>query len=521
MPVDPPRRATALPRQLWAATAAGRALLRPVERPDRVPRALLALRRWGIGLLGGVAAASARTPSATAIIDDDGSLTFRELWQRSDAVAAGLVRAGARPGDGIGLLARDHRSFVVWLLAGLKVGGRVVLVNTGFAAPEVAGVVADEGLGWLLHDQDSAAPTMALGAGTGSVVALDDAALDALASARGRVDPPTRAGELVILTSGTTGRPKGTARATDGVGLEAAAGVLGRLPLRACDTQVVAAPLFHAWGLSHLGVGLVRSATTIVSRRFDAGRTLAAVAAHRAEVLVVVPTMLARLLALDPDMLARADTSRLRVIASSGAALDPSLVVAAREVFGPVLHNLYGSTEVAAVSVARPRDLAVDPRTAGRPVPGVRVRIVDADGTRLPTGEVGRILVAPAGAAGAPVPTGDLGYLDVVGRLTVVGREDDMVVCGGENVYPSEVEAVLATHPAVAEVAVVGVPDTELGQALAAVIVVRAGHSLDAEVVRAHVGSQLARFKVPRTVRFVPALPRNATGKLLRRELRW
>lgn len=517
--------------QLWSRAAVARTLLRPVERPDRLPRALLAMLPWGPGMLGGAAAAAARYPRAAAIVDDDGAVTYRRLWRRSGAVAAGLEVAGARPGAVIGLLARDHRGFAEALLAGLRTGARVVLLNTGFAGPQLAGVVAAEGIDLLLHDDEFAAAA----ATTRASVTWGEGQLDVLAQGRESSRAPAQAGHVVILTSGTTGRPKGARRDTEGGvsggALDLAGAVLARIPLRARDTQVLAAPLFHAWGLAHLGLGLARCATTIVARRFDPGQTLAAVSERRAEVLVVVPQMLQRILDLDADALDRADTSRLRVIASSGAALGPTLADRALRRFGPVLYNLYGSTEVAAATIATPRDLAADPGTAGRAVPGVHLAVLDAAGAAVPTGEVGRVFVgSDAGFEGYTsgdtreqhdglISTGDLGYVDRAGRLTIVGREDDMIVSGGENVFPAEVEQLLAAHPAVAEVGVVGVPDERFGQALAAFVVVRAGHELSEQAVRSHVREHLARFKVPRTVTFLDTLPRNATGKLLRREL--
>jgi fatty-acyl-CoA synthase len=307
--------------------------------------------------------------------------------------------------------------------------------------------------------------------------------------------------------------------------------VLQRIPLRVRDTQVVAAPMFHAWGLLHLLLGLSRSATTVVQSHFDAGATLEALEAHRARVLVVVPVMLRRMLALGPEALVAVDLSSLAVIASSGSALGADLAAGVLRRFGPVLYNVYGSTEVALAAVATPGDLSWAPATAGRVAFGSRVEVVDEAGQPVPAATTGRIFVGSAmGFEGYTsggdkerlrglVASGDVGHFDAGGRLFVDGREDDMIVSGGENVFPAEVEDVLSLHPGIAEVAVTGVDDDEFGQALAAYVVRRPGAALSVDDVRDHVRRSLARFKVPRRVVFVDELPRTATGKVVKRLL--
>ncbi len=513
-------------RRLTAAAILARSNLAPFERPDRLPRSLVALAPWGTTLAGAVAAAAARYPHRPAVIDESGPLPYAELWERSRRLAAALATVeGAGPGTGIGILGRNHRGFVEWLVAASATGADVVLLNTGFAAPQLADVVQHERVGLVLHDDEFAPVVEGCGART-----LGEAALDAAADRPGDVRPRRRQGRLVILTSGTTGRPKGAARRSDPAAVEGVAAVLERVPLRLGDTQVIAAPLFHGWGLTNLLLGFGRSATAVVARRFDPAATLAAVADHDAEVLVVVPVMLARMLALDPAELVAAPTPRLRVIASSGSALGGALASATLARFGPVLYNLYGSTEVAVATIATPDDLRREPATAGRVAFGVRVEILDGDGEPVPDGEVGRIFVGGAmrfegytGGGGKEerrglLSSGDVGRF-VDGRLFVEGREDDMIVSGGENVYPAEVEELLARHPEVADVAVVGVPDDEFGQVLAAFVVARNPEAIDGAAVRGHVRDHLARHKVPRHVVFLDELPRNPTGKVLRRNL--
>lgn len=508
--------------------------------PTSAMAAAAGLAAWGTSPAAGYAAAALRHPQRAAVIDDEGQISFAELDRTTDAAAvalAGLLRPGARSGAAVGLLCRNHRGFVEAHLAACKAGATPVLLNTGFAAPQLADVVAREQISLLLHDAEFAAlASLATPDVPGIVV---DAPATEPTSLRGRAARhrgrrPRRSsapGQPVLLTSGTTGTPKGARRERPPRDPRAAAGLLAALPYRRGDVVVLPAPLFHAWGFAHHVMAGPLALTLVLSRHFDPEETLAAVSRRRATVLAVVPVMLQRMLALGPEVIARYDHHRLRVVASSGSALSGSLSTAWMSTFGETLYNLYGSTEVGQATIAGPRDLRAAPGTAGRPLIGSTVRILDDDGRRLPRGAVGRIFVGnpnhfdgytgggTKATVGSLMSTGDLGYIDEAGRLYVGGRDDDMIVSGGENVFPREVEDLLAAHPAVLEAAVVGVPDESFGQRLAAWVVVRPGATLDAEQVRDHVREHLARHKVPRDVAFLDELPRNATGKLLRRVL--
>ncbi len=515
----------ALGSKLQAGTAIAKSVLTPFERPDRFVRSLAAMAPWGSSLAGLVAGAAKRYPDGIAIVDDAGATTYDELWSRSQAIAAGLATRGVTSGVSVGLLARNHRGFVEAATGVAAAGGDLVLLNTGFAGPQLADVVTHEEVEIVIHDDEFTDVV----AGSGARITIDEAALQAMTRS-GTVEPPASPGRVVILTSGTTGRPKGAARRSDDAGIEGVGAVLDRIPLRLRDTQVVAAPLFHAWGLSHLLLGLARSTTNVLARRFEPEQTLAAVSKHGAEVLVVVPVMMSRILDLGPGLLSSYSTPGLRAIASSGSAIGSGLVTRILDQFGPVLYNLYGSTEVAVATIATPDDLRIDPSTAGRVALGSRVEILDLDGNPVPDGHVGRVFVGSAmpfeGYTNGGdkerirglLSSGDMGRF-VDGLLFVEGRDDDMIVSGGENVFPAEVEELLRAHPSVADAAVIGVDDDEFGQALAAFVVTEPGAELSAEQVKAHVKDRLARHKVPRTVSFIDELPRNATGKLLRRAL--
>jgi fatty-acyl-CoA synthase len=501
-------------------------LLSPV-RPDRLLGMGRAVLRWGITPATGYAAGAARHPHRPALVDDDGTLTWREVDARTNLLASELRARGLQEGDPAGLMARNGRGLVEGAVALAKCGADVLYLNTGSAGDPLAQVLDREKAAMVVHDEEFRELLAPALRGRASVTTEQLAEL-AMTSTLGAPPKPSHTSRQVILTSGTTGAPRGAARS--GATVEDAIAALSAIPLRARETTVVAAPAFHAWGLGHLSMAMLLGSTVVMQRRFDPHRVLAAVEEHRATALVVVPVMLEKLLGALKEK--AYDTSSLRVVASSGSALPGDLVERVHAVLGPVLYNLYGSTEVAYAAVASPEDLAADPRTAGRPPHGVTVRVVDEQGDDVPTGTPGRIFVGSGLSFGGYtdgsdkdrldglVSTGDLGMLHESGRLTVLGRDDDMVVIGGENVFPGQVEDVLAEDPCVAEVAVVDEQDPAYGVRLVAHVVAAPGQSVDEDALKELVRSKLARFAVPREVRVLQELPRNATGKVLKKELR-
>jgi fatty-acyl-CoA synthase len=514
-----------------ALVASGAVTLAPPQRYLRTLRALSAY-----GPLGLLVSAGAQLHGDTAIVDERGSLTLAELDERSNALANAWLAAGLPAGAGVGILCRNHRWLFESLVAAAKVGARTVLLNVGFAGPQLRDVCTREDLALLVHDEEFAATVGDYRPPLGRLLAWTDAGegstVDELIANSDPVGPPKPAirQRLVLMTSGTTGTPKGAPRDL-GMSLIPPGGFLSKIPLRAGRSAFVAAPVFHAWGLFSAAMALAIGNTVIVHRRFDPARTLDAVAEHHCDVLTLVPVMLARILALGEDELWLRDTSSLRIIAMAGSPLTPELAVRARAAFGDVLYNLYGSTEVSFATIATPDDLREAPGCVGRPPVGVTVKVLGDDGTPVPPGEVGRIFVGSSyqftgytGGGGKRVigglmDSGDIGHVDRHRRLFVDGRADDMIVSGGENVFPAEVEQLLVGHDGVAEAAVVGVPDPELGQRLRAYVVRAPGAELDEDGVREFVKANLARYKVPRDVIFVDALPRNPVGKPLKRDL--
>ncbi|GAB3493295.1 acyl-CoA synthetase [Amycolatopsis cihanbeyliensis] len=524
-------------RSLWVMFRAG---LAPFPRLDEGLRSLVAVRKYG-PFVGAVRHAARRNGDAVALADELGELTFQQLEQRSNALTRAWQGRGIAAGTVIAALCRDHRGLVVVMLAAGKLGARLVLLNTGFAKPQLADVVAREQVSALVHDQEFTELLDAVDPGVERYLAWVDeetpaettvTTLDELiASTEDTAVPaPRRPGGFVLLTSGTTGTPKGAPR--ERTSALSSAQFLDRIPLRAGESTCLAAPIFHGTGLSQFVLAFALGCKVVLSRRFDPENTLRLVAEHRCSTLVVVPTMLQRIIDLGPDMLARHDTSRLRIVFAAGSAVSPDLCRRTAEAFGDVLYNLYGSTEVAVATVARPEELRKAPGTAGRPPVSCRVRLHDDNGKRITEPEaVGRVFVGSGLSFSGYtdgrskeiidglLSTGDVGHFDADGLLFIDGRDDDMIVSGGENVFPLEVENLLADRQDVLEAAVLGVPDEEFGQRLKAFLVAAPGARVDPDEVREYVKANLARYKVPREVVLIDRLPRNATGKLLRREL--
>ncbi|MFG1881022.1 AMP-binding protein [Micromonospora sp. NPDC049102] len=509
------------------ATLSRRGLLTP-GRPFRIASQLNALRTWGWSLAGELRQAAARDPGRPAIINEDGvELTYQTLLDRAERTARSMRSGlGVQPGDRIGLLCRNHHGLIETIVAASLLGADAVLVNTGLSAAQLSTVTEEQRLRVLVHDDEFADRVLGLPA---ELHRVDESAREELVAGAlpGELHPPERDGRIIVLTSGTTGAPKGARRPTPG-GFGPLVSIIDRIPLHAKNRVLIAAPIFHTWGFAALQMCFALRATIVLHRRFDPAATLAALVTHRCDALFAVPVMLQRLLEVPPPD----PRPTLKVVAVSGSALPGGLAPKFNDVYGDVLYNLYGSTEVSWASIAGPVDLRQAPTTAGRPPRGTRLEMLDADGQPVQQGQVGRIFVGnemlfegyTSGATRETrdglLDTGDLGRLNSDGLLFVDGRADDMIVSGGENVFPSELEDLLAQLPQVREAAVIGVPDPEYGQRLAAFLALHPGETLDSAAVREYVRHYLARFSVPRDVVFVKYLPRNATGKVLARELR-
>jgi acyl-CoA synthetase (AMP-forming)/AMP-acid ligase II len=526
-----------------AGTLVRTGFLKPI-RPDRLVRIAGAARKWGSSPATAVAMSAHRHPNRTAIIDAKGTLTWGDVDRHTNNVARAL-RADGITADGVmGIMCRNHRGFVEALTAAGKLGTDAVLLNTGFSGPQLGEVARREGVTLLVHDEAFAVEVAESGladeipcyrtwsSGPAEGPSLDDVAEQGTGEG---VDAPESHSAVVILSSGTTGTPKGTKRSIDRskakAGMAANMAVIERIPIRSGHTTLISAPLFHTWGLTNLLVCSIMSSPMVLRERFDPADVVETMAREKVQAFVAVPAMLQRILEVPDDEIRRHDTSSLQVTALSGSALPGGLATRWMDAFGDNLYSLYGSTEVAAVAIAGPEDLRTAPDTAGPPVASIEVRLLDEDDDEVRAGETGRIFVRSGmlfdGYTGGGskevidgyMNTGDLGHFDSAGRLYIDGREDDMIVSGGENVYPQEVEEVILQHDDITDAVVFGVPDAEFGQRLVAVVVARDGANPTEDDLKAWVRSNLARYKVPRDVEFRDDLPRNTTGKLMRRML--
>ena len=505
-------------------------------RPSQLVPIERALRQWGQSMAALGVIAAIRYPGQPAVIDERGSITYRELDQRCSRLAAALhAQYGIVAGSKVAVLCRNHRWFLEATLAASRLGADVLFVNTEFAPPQLKAVLEQHRQELLIHDAEF---TEALPDDLPTLLAWIDgpseaATLDDLARPDARaVDPPKpdQPGHITILTSGTTGAPKAAPRAPTALALAGlTVSALNRIGLRSGEPMVICPPLFHGLGLLNSMLALFLGSPLVLSRRYDAAEVLGAIDRNRVGSIVAVPVMLQRMLDLGPAAIAEHNLRSLRAVISGASALGPALAERFIAQFGPVLCDAYGSSEIGIATIATSADLLAAPGTVGRPCLGSSVRILDPDDQPMPVGETGRIFAGGGLVFGGysdgssktvvdgRMSTSDLGHLDSSGRLFVDGREDDMIVSGGENVYPVEVEDCLMSHPSLVDAAVIGVPDEEFGQRLVA-YVVPSGPVTEDDLI-AHVRANLARYKTPRKIVLVDHLPRNAIGKVLRNKL--
>ncbi|MBW0012010.1 acyl-CoA ligase FadD12 [Mycobacterium sp.] len=517
-----------------------RARLIAPMRPDRYLKIVAAMRREGMGMTVGFAGAAQRCPHRPGLVDELGTLTWRQLDERINAFAAALQALPQGQPGVVGVMCRNHRGFVEAVAAASRIGSDVVLLNTSFAGPALAEVVNREGVDVMVYDEEfteTVNRALADKPDATRILAWTDGQHDVtveklIADHAGRGPARTgRKGRMILLTSGTTGTPKGANQTGGNAGVGTLKAILDRTPWRSEETVVIVAPMFHAWGFSQLVFAASMACTVVTRRKFDPEATLELVDRHRATGLAVVPVMFDRIMELPDEVRKRYSCKSLRFAAASGSRMRPDVVIAFMDQFGDVIYNNYNATEAGMIATATPQDLRAAPDTAGRPAGGTEIRILDKEFNEVPTGEVGTIYVRndtqfEGYTSGTTkdfhagfMSSGDVGYLDENGRLFVVGRDDEMIVSGGENVYPIEVEKTLAAHPDVAEASVIGVDDEQYGQRLAAFVVLEPGGGATPDTLKQHVRENLANYKVPREITILDELPRGSTGKILRAEL--
>jgi fatty-acyl-CoA synthase len=520
-------------------------LMRAGAIGPRTPIALGKTLPWLLGRgasLGILSAMNAVTVGdKPAIRDRRGAVSWRELDKRVNRMSHSLEEVGVNPGDHVAMLLRNGREWAEIALAAQRIGVVACPLNTWAKPKELAATVRSSHPLVLFYDTAHASdveqcvpddvPLVSVGAQAAALpgsISYED-----LIAEHGEYPPAPfvrhrGTPKVIIHTSGTTGTPKAASRDAAAAGMGVLANLMSVVPYRREDIVYCPVPLFHSFGLATFTFATALGATLVLPQKFDPETSLELIDEHGATAASFVPVMVRRILSLDDDIKTRYNLSSLRVVMASGSVLSNDVRRGATELFGPVLYDLYGSTEAGWVAIATPSDMLKESHTVGRPVPGIEVKAMNPTGETLPTGETGELYVrskvtfegyisgeeAKTGGEGW-MSIGDLGHVDADGYLYVEGRADDMVVVGGENVYPVEVEQVIENVPGVSEVAVVGLPDEEYGQILAAFI---AGDVTEEEIVKA-CKRELASYKVPRRIQVMDELPRNATGKVLKREL--
>ncbi len=515
-----------------------------LEPPQNYAALAADLRKWGeFGMLPALNAR--RTPNRAALIDEEGELSYQELDEAVHAVANGLIEKGVQGGDGVAILARNHRWFVIANYGAARAGARIILLNSEFSGPQIKEVSEREGAKVIIYDDEYTQAVSKADPPLGKLRALgvnsdadepsgstDETLAELIArSSKAPAPKPRKHASIIILTSGTTGTPKGANRSTPPT-LAPVGGILSLVPFKAGELTSLPAPMFHALGYLHATIAMFLGSTLVLRRKFKPPLVLEDIEKHKVTAMVVVPVMLSRILDALEKMETKPDLSSLRIVFISGSQLGAELATRALKDLGPVIYNMYGSTEIAFATIARPEDLELNAATVGPVVRGVKVKLLDDNGNEVRQGDVGRIFVGNAfpfeGYTGGGhkqivdglMSSGDVGYFDEHGLLYVSGRDDEMIVSGGENVFPAEVEDLISGHPEVVEATAIGVEDKDWGHRLRAFVVKKQDASVDEDAIKVYVRDHLARYKVPREVIFLEELPRNPTGKILKRELR-
>ncbi len=481
---------------------------------------------------------AARYPGRAALRLDDVTLDYRSLDDASARVAALLRATGVGPGDRVGLMLPNVVEFAPLYYGILRAGAVVVPMNPLLKRREVAYYLSDAGasLAFVWHAVADEAAAGAADAGARCLVVDPDRFAGLLAATepdRSVADRAAADTAVILYTSGTTGQPKGAELTHENLrrNVEVSNGTLLRVGPE--DVVFGGLPLFHSFGQTvGLNCAVAAGATLTLLPRFDPARALRILARDRVTVFLGVPTMYAALLREAGDA---APDLALRLCVSGGAALPVEVLKAFEGTFDCVILEGYGLSETSPVACFNHPDQPRKPGTIGTPIDGVQMRVIDDAGNEVAAGTVGEIAVRghnvmkgywrrPEATAEAVVDgwfrTGDLGTRDEDGYFRIVDRKKEMVIRGGFNVYPREVEEVLYEHPAVAEAAVIGIPDDMLGEEVGAAVALKPGASATADELRAFVRERLAAYKYPRRVWLVDALPKGATGKILKREIR-
>jgi long-chain acyl-CoA synthetase len=502
-------------------------------------------------MIYGLGAHAAAAPDRTALVCGTRRLTYGELDGWVNRIAHAFAARGLGPGGRVAILLPNCPEFLAVTHAAAKLGALAVPINWRWRRSEIAYVLEDAAPDLLVLDRsflEEGAPARAaagrpaadrcLVVGGGADLPSFEEAVAAARDTPPAAALPTGGFNVLVYTSGTTGRPKGVVHPTfdPAVGFEAQKRLVDMWGFRTDDVHLVVGPMYHtmpnAYAAQHLFVG----ATVVIMPRFDAAECLQVIASERVTTSSMVPAHFIRIIELPPDVRAGHDLSSVRKILHAAAPCPPEVKRRIMQVFPPdTIWEFYGASEGPGTIIS-PSEWLERPGSVGRPWPGVTVKILDDDGGEVPSGAVGTIYLSTLGSRkfsyhNAPEKTaaafrgdfftvGDMGWLDDAGYLYIADRRTDMVISGGVNIYPAEIEATLLTHPAVVDAAVFGVPDERWGESLRAVVEPRPGIALSAESLQAWCRERLADYKTPRSVELVAELPRDPNGKVLKRQLR-
>lgn len=494
---------------------------------------------------------AANSPDKTALIWRDRRVTFAELNDRMDRAAVGFQRMALRRGASAIIMMRNRPEYMEAQAGAGRIGAAGVSVSWRSTAPELtylathskAKVIVFEADLWPVVEQAQKnlpwlPPNQFVAVG-GDAPGCRRYEEDFLGPPGAKLQVEKGSDEdaaVVVYTSGTTGKPKGAVRKFPKDAMHQLLRFIAETPMRSDDVHLVACPLYHTTAFGFLSMANLLGATSVLMDEFKPEPFLQMIERHRVTTTAMVPTMLHRVMSLEPQLRSKYVVSTIRAIFTTSAPLPGPLALQVMDYFGDVLFNVYGATETGVVTLAKPADLRTSPGTIGRPVPGNEIRLVDETGHDVGVNRVGELYarngMLVAGYHADPESTrasmldgfftvGDLARRDPEGRYFIEGRRSDMIISGGVNVYPAEVEAVLEAHPQVSEAAVVGADDADWGERVRAFVVPRGGGgTLEDGALRAWCRERLSGPKVPRDFVFVDALPRNPTGKVLKRELR-
>jgi long-chain acyl-CoA synthetase len=462
----------------------------------------------------------------------------QELENRVACAAGGFARLGIDEGDVVALMLRNEPAFFEALLACRRLGAYHCPINWHFKADEAGFILRDSAAKLLVVDPELL-PQVEAGIPPSVKVIVADREWPAWRDSHAPWTGPARvARSNMSYTSGTTGRPKGVRRAPPSAEQVESARELFRvvLGIEPGMKSLVSAPLYHSAPVVYGVHAVLNGALLVLEPRFDAERTLALIERHRLTHAYLVPTMYVRLLRLPPETRKRYDVSSMRFVASTGSPCAPEVKRAMIDWWGPVITESYASSETGLVTFIDSPASLVRPGSAGRALPSGRIRILDDGGREMPAGEIGAIYMRhpaypdftynndPSAREALERDglwsVGDMGYLDDAGYLFIADRKSDMVISGGVNIYPAEIEAVLTGMPGVADCAVFGIPDAEFGEALAVAVQPGPEKKFTEKEIQDYLRERIAGYKVPRTVTFHASLPREDSGKIFKRLLR-